>query len=112
MTLPAAGEFVRVGGATDIEPGAAKAYRVGRYDVAVFNVGGDYYALENSCPHQGAPIADGWLDGAVITCPWHAWSFDVRTGGMMLGDFSFVRRFRVELRNGSIWVRSEPEREA
>jgi nitrite reductase/ring-hydroxylating ferredoxin subunit len=49
-------------------------------DLAVFNVNGEYYAIENSCPHKGAPLSDGQLCGYVIECSLHGWQFDVRTG--------------------------------
>lgn len=104
-------EFVRIADTSEIEPGHAKGFSVGRFEVAVFNIGGTLFALENICPHQGGPIADGWLEGATITCPWHAWCFDVRTGKMTLGDFAHIPRFAVRERDGGIWVGNEPENE-
>jgi nitrite reductase/ring-hydroxylating ferredoxin subunit len=49
-------------------------------EVAVFNVGGEYYAIENFCPHKGAPLSDGVICGHVVECSLHGWQFDVRTG--------------------------------
>lgn len=49
-------------------------------ELAVFNVNGEYYATENSCPHRGAPLTDGTLNGFLVECSWHGWQFDVRTG--------------------------------
>lgn len=101
-------EFVRVADAAAVLPGKTCPVMVGRYEVALFNVGGTIYALENSCPHQGGPLADGFLEGTLITCPWHAWCFDVRSGKMTLGDFAVVPRFEVRVENGSIFVATEP----
>lgn len=81
---------------------------MGRYEVAVFNVGGELHAIENSCPHQGGPLADGWLEGSVVTCPWHGWCFDVRSGKMTLGEFARVPRFDVAARADGIYVATEP----
>ncbi len=100
--------FVRIAAAADVPPGTGRAYTLGRYDVALFNVDGRFYALENSCPHQGGPIADGWLEGAEVTCPWHGWCFDVRSGKMTLGDFARITRFAVELRGQDVYVGTEP----
>lgn len=100
--------FVRVAAASDVPPGTARAYTVGRYDVALFNAGGQFYALENSCPHQGGPIAEGWLEDCEITCPWHGWCFDVRTGKMTLGDFARIARFAVDVRGSDLYVSTEP----
>lgn len=51
--------------------------------VALFNVGGTYHAVDNLCLHRGGPLAEGTLSGCVVTCPWHGWQFDVRTGAMI-----------------------------
>ena len=48
--------------------------------VALFNVAGQFYALDGICPHQGGPLGKGVLRGCIITCPWHGWQFDVSTG--------------------------------
>jgi nitrite reductase/ring-hydroxylating ferredoxin subunit len=101
-------QYERVADAGAIEPGTAKPFSIGRYDIAVFNIDGDLFALENACPHQGGPIADGSLEGSMVTCPWHAWCFDVRTGRMTLGDFATIPRFDVRIEDGSIFVSTEP----
>ena len=101
-------EYVHLPGAAEIPPGQARAYPVGRYEVAVFNVNGEFYALDNTCPHQGAPIAEGWTEGPLVTCPWHAWCFDVRTGKMTLGEFAGIDRFAVRREGDAIYVSTEP----
>ena len=104
--------FVRVAPLADIPPGHSRAVSAGRYEIALFNVDGSVYAIENTCPHQGGPLADGFLEGPYVTCPWHAWCFDVRTGKMTLGDFAAVPKFDVKIENGTVFVASEPSREA
>ena len=99
---------MRVARARDIPPGAGRAFPVGRYEVAVFNVGGELYAIENNCPHQGGPLADGWMEGALVTCPWHGWCFDVRSGKMTLGEFAVVPRFELQVRGEDVYVSTEP----
>lgn len=100
--------FVRVAGPEALPPGSARAVQVGRYEVALFNVGGDFYALENACPHQGSPIVDGHIEGRTITCPWHAWCFDLRTGSLTLGDFAMIPRFDVRVQPDGIYLSTEP----
>lgn len=51
----------------------------GRF-VAVFRANGEFFAVENECPHVGAPLASGSVDDCVVTCPLHGWSFDLRDG--------------------------------
>jgi nitrite reductase/ring-hydroxylating ferredoxin subunit len=101
-------EFERIPGAGDVAPCTARAFSIGRYEVAVFNVGGELFALENTCPHQGGPLADGWLEDSIVTCPWHGWCFNVRTGKMTLGEFARVPRFAVERDGSDLLIGTEP----
>lgn len=55
-------------------------------ELALFNVNGEFYATENSCPHQGAPLGDGILCQHVVECDLHGWEFDVRTGECLTVD--------------------------
>ena len=50
------------------EPGSP--YVVGERELALFNLGGAFYAVDNACPHQGGPLCEGWIDGKSMTCPW------------------------------------------
>lgn len=70
--------FVKVGTTSEIPDGEGKAFTYGKHRVAVFNVGGNFHAVSDACPHAGGPLSDGWLEGTEVTCPWHGWSFDVR----------------------------------
>jgi len=100
--------YVRVATLADIPPGTAKAVVVDGRDLALFNVAGRVYATEGTCPHQGGPLAEGWLDGALVTCPWHAWRFDVRTGKMAIaGPFSELETFDVRVDGTDVVVSSE-----
>jgi nitrite reductase (NADH) small subunit len=101
-------QFVRVADATAVPPGTARAFIVGNYEIAVFNVGGAYYALENACPHQGGPIAEGWIEGLTVTCPWHAWCFDLRTGSLTLGNLAEIPRFDVRVEQDGVYLSTEP----
>lgn len=48
--------------------------------IALFNINGSFYALENVCPHMGGPLGDGEIEDSMVTCPWHGWQFDIKTG--------------------------------
>jgi nitrite reductase/ring-hydroxylating ferredoxin subunit len=72
---------VVVGGIDDLRPGACISFGLpDGSELAVYNVNGEYYATENLCPHQGAPLSEGYLCEHVIECALHGWQFDVRTG--------------------------------
>jgi nitrite reductase (NADH) small subunit len=71
---------VRVAAVSDVPPGTAKEVLADDQVVALFNVGGTYYALDGVCPHAGGPLGEGTLRGTIVTCPWHGWQFDVTSG--------------------------------
>ncbi len=77
-------------------------------EIALFLVDGTFYAMDNTCPHSGAPLAEGWVDGAEVTCPWHAWSFRMADGKMTLGDYSSVDVFDVRVIDGQVQVARTP----
>ncbi|MEE2826599.1 MAG: Rieske 2Fe-2S domain-containing protein [Planctomycetota bacterium] len=75
-------DFVTVARVGEIDEGQAKAFEVGEYVVAVFLHEGQYYAIDDMCPHMGASLATGHFDVQQmnVACPWHGWRFDVRDG--------------------------------
>jgi nitrite reductase (NADH) small subunit len=98
------GTELRVAGAGEIAPGEARVVDLNGRAIAVFNVDGAYYAIDNTCPHRGGPLANGDLDGAVVACPWHAWRWDVRTGANVNNPAVAVACFPVREANGSIFI--------
>lgn len=74
------GRSVPVAKVTDIEPGSGACVEVEGRRIAVFNLGGEFRAIDDECPHQGGPLSEGSLAGCLVTCPWHAWEFDLSTG--------------------------------
>jgi len=73
-------EFVRVCSILDLGPGQGKAVEIGDKQIAVFNVEGSFHAIDNVCRHRNGPLAEGEVEGTVVTCPWHGWTYDVTTG--------------------------------
>jgi len=71
---------VVVGRAQDVTPGQGCVMEAGDKTLAVFSVDGRLYAIDNACPHRGGPLGEGDLDGPLVSCPWHAWRWDVTTG--------------------------------
>jgi nitrite reductase (NADH) small subunit/3-phenylpropionate/trans-cinnamate dioxygenase ferredoxin subunit len=74
-------EFITVAKVGSIPAGSGSAMAVGDRLVAVFNLGGgQYYAIDDLCPHMGASLAAGHVENEIVTCPWHAWRFRVTDG--------------------------------
>lgn len=70
----------KVAAVNDVPAGTCKTLDVADTKIVLYNVDGKFYATTNTCAHQGGPLGDGLFDGSVVTCPWHAWQFDVVTG--------------------------------
>ena len=67
---------------SEIPEGEGAVVKAGEREIAVFNVGGTYHAIDNTCLHRGGPLGEGALDGACVVCPWHGWEYDVTTGAV------------------------------
>jgi 3-phenylpropionate/trans-cinnamate dioxygenase ferredoxin subunit len=76
-------EFVTVARTDDLPPGARIVVDVNDHYIAIFNVGGTLWAIEDVCTHDGGPLAEGELDGTVIECPRHGARFDITTGAVL-----------------------------
>ncbi len=74
------GQSFHVGPASSIPIGQGKSFVVEGRLIAIFRRDDAFFAIADSCPHMGAPLADGYFDGSSVTCPWHAWRFCVTTG--------------------------------
>ncbi len=77
-------EWIKVAERFEIQPGKSKVVDLLGQSIAIFNVEGHFCATDNSCPHQGGPLGEGTLEEDVVTCPWHAWRYNVRTGCAVL----------------------------
>ena len=75
--------FVTVAKVGEIPPGGVKVVRLADQEIAVFNLAGGYYAIDDVCTHDGGPLAEGSIDGDAIECPRHGARFDIRTGAVL-----------------------------
>jgi nitrite reductase/ring-hydroxylating ferredoxin subunit len=97
-------EFTRVAAVSNIPPGTGKAFRVNGIDVAVFNVGGKFHAISNTCGHRGGPLAEGALSGCKVACPWHGWEYDVTSGQSDLDENACLPSFEVSVQGSDVLV--------
>jgi nitrite reductase/ring-hydroxylating ferredoxin subunit len=74
----------------------------GDFHVVVVRIGDDFHAMNDVCPHRGAFIGSGPLDGTVLTCPWHDWSFDVTTGECLTNPNACQTKFPVSVDEGIV----------
>jgi nitrite reductase/ring-hydroxylating ferredoxin subunit len=108
--------------ASEVTPGAAKIVSVKGREIGIFNLGGQYFALANRCPHAGGPLCQGRIVALVqsqgpghyalarhnefLRCPWHGWEFDIRTGQSWCDpNTTRARQFRVTVEPGASLVK-------
>lgn len=99
---------IKIGTKSQIPPGKSITVELpdGRV-IALFNYNGDFFALNNSCPHQGGPLAEGKFEGDHITCPWHDWTFDIKSGKCLNMECERVRTYPVEIKGEDILLQIE-----
>ena len=96
--------FVKAAEVADVPPGTGKCITVNGKEIALFNLAGTFHAIDNTCLHRGGPLAEGELDGAVVTCPWHGWQYDVITGVNIMDESQRVERYDVRVEGGEILI--------
>ena len=95
---------VKVGIVGEVPAGEGRTVEVAGQALALFNVDETYYVVDNSCPHRGGPLGEGDLDERVVTCPWHAWRWDVTSGANVNNPVVRVACFPVSIEGGEIFV--------
>src|SRR3972149_3532553 len=99
---------VRVGKASDLQPGRIAGFLVDGKSVAVANVDSRYFAFDDICPPRGCRLSEGPLEGIIVTCPCHASQFDVTNGGVVTGPATVAQdTFQVEIVGDELWVSTD-----
>ena len=97
--------FTLVARDADITEDAGVRIEVGGRAIALFRAGGRVCAIDDECPHRGASLSDGYIAGRCVTCPWHAWEFDLETGAAIDEPDAGVAVHEVRVENGGVLVR-------
>jgi nitrite reductase/ring-hydroxylating ferredoxin subunit len=101
----AAGEFVPVARIEEVPPGTVVPVRAGEEEIALAHCDGGFYAVAGHCIHLQGPLGEGRLEGCVLTCPWHGWQYDVRTGKNEFDLAIELRTYDVQVEDGEVRVR-------
>jgi nitrite reductase/ring-hydroxylating ferredoxin subunit len=97
-------EFEAVARLDEIEPGSLACVRVREEELALARIGDEVYAVHGHCIHLQGPLCEGRLDGYVLTCPWHGWQYDVRTGENEFDRAIKLETYPVEIEGGDVKV--------
>ena|SRR5580765_3420411 len=98
-------KLVKVAETKDLPPGTARAFQVEGQSIAIFNVDGAFYAIDDTCPHSGGPLSQGQVEGSKVSCPWHGADFDLPTGKVLCGPaFEDIHSYKVVVEGNDIKV--------
>ncbi len=101
-------QTVKVLQTSDLAPGQGKTVDVEGQSIALFNVDGTFYAIDNTCTHVGGPLGEGALVDDTVSCPWHGAGFNVKTGACTGGPAaSDVKSFPVKIEGDDVLVELE-----
>lgn len=96
--------FITVASVEEFADGRRKTVQIEGREVAIFKIADEFYAIGNECPHHGAPLCEGYVDGELVSCPWHGWQFDLQTGEGMTVPGIDVPAYTVEIENGHVKI--------
>ena len=97
-------QFRSVARVDDIPPGTIASIQVDGENIAVANVGGEFFATQGHCLHLQGPLGEGRLEGPVLSCPWHGWQYDVRTGENEFDRAIQLQTYAVKVEDGEVKV--------
>ncbi len=98
------GEWIQIVGTDEVSPGNGMVVEVKDKCLAVFNVDGTFHVIDNMCLHRGGPLGEGDLEGETVTCPWHGWEYDVKTGQCINNPSSNVKAYKTIIEDGGVKI--------
>jgi len=96
--------YIKVATVSQIAPGTGMVANVNDKEVAVFNVDGTFYAIDNVCKHRGGPLGEGELEGDMVTCPWHAWQYNVKSGNCLTKEGIKMDTYEVQVEGDDVKI--------
>jgi len=102
-------EFMKIANASDLPAGQAMVVEIAGRSIAVFNVSGQLFALDNVCAHRGGPLGEGFVDqnNLTVQCPWHGWVYNLTSGASPLNWMAKVEKFEVKFEGEEIQLSLE-----
>ena len=100
-------KYIKVLKCDDLEIGKSAIIEVGDKEIALFNYKGDYYAIDNVCPHRGAPLGEGRIEEGILICPNHEWRFELKSGWCPQNPELSTEVYPIKVHEDKIYVRLE-----
>ncbi len=99
-------EFIKIANTTELPVGSSAIIEIEGRTIAIFNVNGRYFALDNTCAHRGGPLGEGFVDRRNLTvqCPWHGWVYSLSTGASPIDPTAKVETFEVTVEGEDVKI--------
>ncbi len=101
--------FTPVAEVSSLPPGQCRTVHVKGREFALYNLDGQFYAIDDQCPHRGGPLGAGCFENGHVFCPLHGWEFDVKTGACLTRADKPVRSYPTRLVAGQVEIEISPE---
>lgn len=92
---------------SDIAIGQSKCVKAGDKEIALFRLEDGFFALDNTCPHKGGPLSEGFITNGQVACPWHQWKFNLADGKCPDVPGRPVSAYPVEIKDDAVWISIE-----
>ena len=96
--------FIKVATKSEIAPGTSKRIEASGKEIALFNVDGNFFAIDETCPHRGGPLSEGFVEEGVLTCPWHGWQFQLASGECLTDPGTCQTKYEVKVEGDDIFI--------
>jgi len=96
--------LIKVANESDMKDGETRVVHANGNAIALYRVNGEFFATTNTCIHKGGPLGEGFLNDCVITCPWHGWQFDVKSGVSPVNPAAKIQTYNVQVKDGEVFV--------
>ena len=99
-------DFIKVASTSDLPEGRAAVVELAGRTIALFNVNGEFFALDNTCLHRGGPLGEGFVDQKNLTvqCPWHGWIYSLASGVSPMDSMAKVEKFEVRVEGEDVKI--------
>jgi len=95
---------IKIANKNEIKDGQGTVVLVNEKEIALFNIQGNFYAIDNNCCHRGGPLAEGEIEDKIVTCPWHGWKFDVKTGECIMPGSAKLNSYNINIKGEEIFI--------
>ena len=96
--------FIKVASASELGPGSSKKIELNGKEIALFNVEGSFYAIDDMCPHRGGSLSEGFIESGVVSCPWHGWQFQLNSGECLTDPGICQTKYEVKVEGNDVLI--------